>query len=392
MRLFEIMKNSYFLSQPHQPFFLLGIVNGVVSMVIFVLIYKGVLHASVDVRFIHFYSLAFLVFLNVFTGFLFTTFPRFNQTYPIEKTYYSRVFYLDVFVSILFFGAIFSTKSLLFPVFFLALLVHGSIFYKLYNIYKTSTFPDKTDSYWILTGIGMGVIAHLAMIVSLVFKPLFPFGITVGVFLYLLFSAFAVGQRMIPFFSHSFAQKNSRFVPLVFGLFVAEAVAFAFEITLLRIAVEFVLGIVLAKEFLRWELHPFQSPAILWVLHLALAWLPLGFFISALAQIYTLFSGTSVYFLGIHLLLLGFLLTVLVGFGTRVILGHSGQVPHADRYTIFLFWTTQAIVVARVAVSADVMFGFGAVWLFDIAATLWIALFLLWGGRFVKTLVVGSKR
>ncbi|MCX6073897.1 MAG: NnrS family protein [Campylobacterales bacterium] len=35
-------------------------------------------------------------------------------------------------------------------------------------------------------------------------------------------------------------------------------------------------------------------------------------------------------FLGTHLLVLGFLTTILIGFGTRVTLGHSGQPPHAN--------------------------------------------------------------
>ena len=384
------MKDSYFLSQPHQPFFLLGIINAIVSMVLFLLTYKGVLHPIVDVRFLHFYSLAFLVFLNVFTGFLFTTFPRFNQTMPIEKRYYSEIFYANVVASLLFFSGIFGTKLAVYSALVMALGAHGFIVYKLYDIYKTSTFPDKTDSFWILSGMGMGIVSHLLAIISLESEAVFGVSVAIGVFLYLLFTAFAVAQRMIPFFSHSFAQKNSRFVPLVFGLFVLESVAFAFEITPLRIVVELVLAVVLTKEFLRWDLHPFQSPAILWVLHLALAWLPLGFLLSSFGQIFTLFGGSSVYFLGIHLLLLGFLLTVLVGFGTRVILGHSGQVPQADKLSIFLFWLTQGVVVARMAVSFDVMFGFGLFWLFDLAAALWIVLFVIWGGRFAKTLVMGK--
>ena len=100
---------------------------------------------------------------------------------------------------------------------------------------------------------------------------------------------------------------------------------------------------------------------------------------------------TSFYFFGIHLLLLGFLLTVLIGFGTRVVLGHSGQVPHADRLTKALFVLTQIVVFARALVSFNAAFGWGVSFLFDIAAALWTLLFLLWGGRFFKVLVFGAK-
>ncbi len=273
----------------------------------------------------------------------------------------------------------------------MTLTAQGFVFYKLYTIYKSSTFADRSDSFWILVGMGFGVLADVLAIFSQRSTVVFSLSVGVGVFLYLVFTAFSVAQRMIPFFSHSFAPKNKHFVPVVFGLLVLEMFDFVFEAAVLRIGVELVLAFVLAKEIMRLGLRPFESPAILWVLHLAFFWLPLGFFLSAFAQMYALFSGTSVYFLGIHVLLLGFLLTVLVGFGTRVILGHSAQVPHADKLSVFLFWLTQAVVLARMAVSLDVMFGFGLGWLFDIAATLWIAVFTLWGGRFAKTLVFGKK-
>ncbi len=38
----QIKKENYFLSQPYQPFFILGIVNVFVMMLIFALSYKGV--------------------------------------------------------------------------------------------------------------------------------------------------------------------------------------------------------------------------------------------------------------------------------------------------------------------------------------------------------------
>jgi len=37
----EIKKENYFLSQPHQPFFILGIANAFIMMLIFALSYKA---------------------------------------------------------------------------------------------------------------------------------------------------------------------------------------------------------------------------------------------------------------------------------------------------------------------------------------------------------------
>lgn len=93
-------KENYFLSQPHQPFFLLGIINAIVMMLLFALNYKGLLSLHVDSLTFHSYSLIFLVFTNFFTGFLFTTFPHFNQTQVIEKKYYVNIFYANILASL----------------------------------------------------------------------------------------------------------------------------------------------------------------------------------------------------------------------------------------------------------------------------------------------------
>ena len=127
---------------------------------------------------------------------------------------------------------------------------------------------------------------------------------------------------MIPFFSHSFAQKNENFVKIIFTLFLAKALLSSLEILYAEILIDLILGVYMLIEFKRWELKPFESPAILWVLHLALFWLPTAFLLSAISLTAEIFLDTSFYFLNIHLLAIGFLTTVLIGFGTRVTLGH----------------------------------------------------------------------
>ena len=82
---------NYFLSQPHQPFFLFGVVWAIVSMVLFVLAYKGILSLVIGRNEFHFYSLVFIVFTQFFHGFLFTTFPRFCMSPTIPKDVYARI-------------------------------------------------------------------------------------------------------------------------------------------------------------------------------------------------------------------------------------------------------------------------------------------------------------
>ncbi|MDQ1298430.1 MAG: uncharacterized protein QG558_969, partial [Campylobacterota bacterium] len=101
------------------------------------------------------------------------------------------------------------------------------------------------------------------------------------------------------------------------------------------------------------------------------------------------YTQTSLLFIDAHLLALGFLTTVLIGFGTRVTLGHSGRAPHADRLTVALFVWTQVVVFARFALSVDSAFGGTHAWLFDAAGAGWIVLFGVWTLRYGRLLAIG---
>jgi len=196
---------------------------------------------------------------------------------------------------------------------------------------------------------------------------------------------------MFPFFSHVAIVKPERFIPLVLALLTAKALCFALGWAWPEIAVTVALALYLLREFLSWKLPVFTSPAILWVLHLGLFWLPAGLLIDAVTRLAEIWLQTSFLFAGMHLVAIGFVTTILIGFGTRVTLGHSGQVPHADRVSVALFWLTEAVVLARFFYSLGMGLGLDLGWLFDVAVALWMALFIAWGWRFGPTLFWGKK-
>ena len=390
-------KNSYFLSQPHQPFFLLGIINAIVMMLIFALSYKGIFTLTTESLNFHTYSLIFLVFTNMFTGFLFTTFPRFTQSEVISKKYYSNVFYLTLLGSLVYLAGAFLNHYLLIAGMILSFLAHLFVVLKLASIHKRGKAVEKSDAYWIVVAQYFGIISHSIFIWLEINKYIhFPLDYTTtavnfGFYLYLIFLGFVVAQRMIPFFSHSFAQKDSRFVKIVFIMFILKALLVIIEFKVEEMIVDILLGGYLLVGFLRWKLEPFKAPAILWILHLALLWLPLSFFLSAMSLGAEMVLGISLYFFNLHLLAIGFLTTVLIGFGTRVTLGHSGQPPHADKFAIAIFVFIQFVVLARALYSFNISFGWDLNFLFDISFTAWLLLFIVWGARYGKVLVFGKK-
>jgi uncharacterized protein involved in response to NO len=116
-----------------------------------------------------------------------------------------------------------------------------------------------------------------------------------------------------------------------------------------------------------------------------------AFFIDALALIAEIFLQTSFSLLGLHLIALGFLTTILIGFGTRVTYGHSGQTPQANGLVLWIFYFTQIVVITRLLYSLNIGFSWGLEFLFDISVGTWLILFVLWAYKFLPTLIKGAQ-
>ncbi len=390
-------KENYFLSQPHQPFFVFGVLWAIVSMVLFTLSHKGVITLAISENEFHLYSLAFLIFAQFFHGFLFTTFPRFCTSMTIPREVYIRIVWLYQIASVLFFIGSLVSPWIVLVAMFAGLFANSMAIFTLRWIYKIGQSPLKQDPFWILLAHGIALASHLLWVIaygiSLIWdvQGWFELIVPIIVNFFFVFLTFSVAQRMIPFFSHSQEAKSPYFVETVFGLLVLKTLLAIVAFGVGEAFVSILLALYLLREFLRWKLHPFQSPAIVWILHLALFWLPMALLIGGILQIIETLYTLDFLFAGVHLLVLGFLTTVLIGFGTRVTLGHSGQPPHADKLTILLFWWTQIIVLSRFALSVDTALGASHGWLFDAAASAWIVLFLIWSLRYGKTLIYGRK-
>jgi len=384
------MKEHYFFSQPHQPFFLLAFVNAVVVMLLFMLGYKGVVSLTLSPVYFHAYTLIFILFTPAFLAFLFTTFPRFSSTPPIDKAIYIKIFILFLLGSIvLIAGAI---TNVLVSFMGMALLFIGHLWavLVLLRIYQSSGMPDKDDQKWILAGMTAGLISHGLFIVTNFIPAFYTIGVMIGIYLYLFMVAFSVAQRMVPFFSHCMVEKKRAFLPTIFILLILRVMLEIFHPHLGFVA-DFILAYLTAREIMRWHL-PFPNPnPLLWILHIALLWIPVAFLFGGISNLTALISGTNFLYLDIHILVLGFVFTILIGFGTRVTLGHSGNRMEATFWEKVLFNWTQVVVVMRLLTSMAAAWGWNFMLLFDLSVAVWLAMFILWGIRFFTVLMHGKK-
>jgi len=391
MNFSETSLTRYFFSQPHQPFFVLSFMSAIVTMFIFMLAYKGTLHIAIPAVDFHIYGLTYLMFTPAFFGFLFTTFPRFTATPAIKKSLYMRIFsfyYIGAILVLL--GSIvtplFSAGGMI--IVFIGQLMGTEILRKIYNAAKTD---DKHDIFWILTAMGFGIISHFLLIISVLFYPaLMNLSTEISTYLFLFLLTFSVAQRMVPFFSHCIVERNPHLMKYIFILLILH-VLFEYIYTDSSFIIDMLTGLLIGKELLRWKL-PFPNPdPLLWILHTALFWIPVAFILSSLAGFATLLGSINFLALDIHILMLGFVFTILIGFGTRVTIGHSGNRMQADRWTTILFYGTQAVVIFRILVSFTAALGWNFMIIFDISATIWLILFIAWAIRFFPVLISGKK-
>ncbi len=386
------MQNHYFFSQPHQPFFVLAFSNAVVSMLIFALFSKGIIISTIPIPNYHVYSLIYLLFTPAFLAFLFTTYPRFSGTLPIEKIVYMTIVIPFVIGSLFFISGAILSSFLVSTAMIILLIGHLLAINILRKIYKNSVVEDKRDIIWILTSMGIGGVSHILFIVGYMsdLRFIIKLSIEMGIYLYLFMVAFSVAQRMVPFFSNRVGKQDKKLLKPIAVLLLLH-VLLDTAINHLSFMVDFILVYLIGKEILNWELpFPNKNP-LLWILHLALFWIPVAFLFAGFSNLISLFSGINFLFLDIHTLILGFLVTILIGFGTRVTLGHSGNMLVADKWSRILFYWTQVVVISRLITSLIFSFGWNFIFWFDMTVTVWLVLFGLWSFRFFGVLLFRKK-
>jgi len=386
------MRNNYFLSQPHQPFFVLAFVNAIISMILFMLLFKGIVTAEILSGEYHAYSLIFLLFTPAFLAFLFSTFPKFSGTAPIPQEHFIGVFWIFLAGSLILLLGLFLSKTVItigMVLIFVAQLASANILLSIYNV--SPMHPnEKTDQFWILIATALGIVAHLLFIFSIWLPSLHIFSVQMAIYLYLFLLTFTVAQRMIPFFSGRAIEKHMERFRVIVGLLFLHVLLETIE-PHSSFLTDFFLAYLIGKELMRWRL-PFPNPnPMIWILHISLFWIPIAFLLSGLSNILTLIDGTNFLFLDLHTVVLGFIFTVLIGFGTRVTLGHSGNEIKADNITKLLFYWTQVVVVMRILTSLAVSSGWNFFVFFDISVTVWIVMFGLWARRFFAVLIFGKK-
>ncbi len=384
-------------TQPHKLFFFGDTVNAIITMLMLLLHYQGWLYAKISLPVFHAYSLIFTLFTQFFAGFLLTMFPRFLATAAIAQASYLKPFLLLNLSATLFVITAYAIPSLIAAAatgIFIAYLMIGQI---LWRCYQQSSVTARFDVNWILMALAAGAISHLFFLWSFI-DPTQTVArqaaIQSGFFLYLFMLIITLSQKMIPLFTEGKvtgykANRSHYFLHAVAGLLLIKVATTILSINSYGL-VDALLFIVTLSELIKWRLPLLKVAAILWVLYLSLLWIPIGFLLYAIEGVSPLVLDQNQLIFEkapIHALAIGYFTTILIGFSTRIILGHAGQKPAADWYAIALFCLVQFVATTRIMASFSLN---SAAPLYleaiTLSALLWLALFMLWSKRYIKLL------
>ena len=364
-----------FSSQSHQLYFTSAILFAIIVMLLTFVSFLGKL--SIDFSLIHGFGLNYAVFTNAFLGFLITVMPKFNGSDAIPKDTYLKpwfVFQIGIVLALVGFDII------------------GKLFVALTMFYFVKIFYDtikdgkasfKKDSIFLNLVFLFGAI-------FLVLEVIFQTNLSLLIFFgYLVSLVFLVAQRMIPGFYSAYMKimawekpKYIREISII--IFLCLGLAIEFESFLILKFISFIAMIFFGYIIMNLNIYK-KTPAIVSILVLALIWLEIGFIALFIESIFEIYSLN----LALHIFALGFILTLLIGFGSRVVMGHAvpAQKIVADKITKFVFVLTQVVVVSRILASilflndSVVYMGF-----LHLSSWLWIFMFIIWSLRYAKTL------
>lgn len=204
--------------------------------------------------------------------------------------------------------------------------------------------------------------------------------IKIGTFGFLLPVYATVAHRMVPFFAQAAIPGHPAYRPgwllaVLWALLLAHLLGELAHAYAWLWPVDTALALLAGYWWWRWQPWRARRVRLLWVLHLAFAWLPVAFALYALQG--AIYAATGAFELGrapVHALTVGFFGSMLVAMVTRVTQGHSGRPLEMGAVAWTCFVAVQLVALLRIAAE---LLPDAPLWM-ALAAVAWLVAFLPW--------------
>lgn len=370
-----------FFSQGFRPFFLGAGVWAALGMYLWTLIFRGDVTASFawEVKDWHVHEMLFGYVSAVIAGFLLTAVPNWTGIAAPKGGRLAGLFGLWVLGRLVMF---FSAS--LPPLVVAAIDVSFLVVLEIWLVRVLLKSGNKRNL--VVAGLIALFIVSNAVMHTRAFEEVAEGGGLLAVVMLISL----IGGRVIPAFTRNWlAMQGSAFTIPEFGIPDKLALATT-ALALILFAVE-VEGPVLAAAFAlaactglwrlsRWQGRHALGEPLVWIMHLAYLWLPVGFALLALSQIS---ESISVY-TALHAVTTGAVGTITLAIMTRASLGHMGRALEASRGTLIIYVLITLAALFRVTADA---FG-DPVLAYTLAGAAWSGAFVLfcviYGSMFLK--------
>jgi uncharacterized protein involved in response to NO len=157
-----------------------------------------------------------------------------------------------------------------------------------------------------------------------------------------------IGARVIPMFTRNGAPGSTPLVnprrdSIALGLTGAVAIGWILSLPAPMFAgIAFAAGCASLLRLAGWQPQRTFGVPLLWILHLSYAWIPVGFFLLALAALQVVTASAA-----FHALAVGSMAGLIIGMMTRTTLGHTGRPLKAGAAETAMFWLIQLGALAR---------------------------------------------
>ena len=322
------VRKSQFLDFGFRPFFLLCGFYAVLSMVAWILTYQGVLDlgGALPASYWHGHEMLFGFAMAAVAGFLLTAVPTWTGTKPVSGAGLAVLAALWVLGrAAMWLGdalppvAVAGLDLSLIPA--LGLVVGRAVVAK--RQFRNAVFPAL-----LAVLFAANLLVHLEALG--ITEDSAALGLRLGLYVFTVMVA-VLGSRMIPAFTRNAlasagieAEVRSGGGVQVAAL-VALVAAVAADLADAPAVAQGVLALgaalLLAASMRGWQTRRVLGQPILWVMHLAYAWLPVGFALKGLADLTGMLPPTA----ALHGMTTGAIGTMILAMTTRVALGHTGR-------------------------------------------------------------------
>jgi uncharacterized protein involved in response to NO len=245
---------------------------------------------------------------------------------------------------------------------------------------------ESRRNYFIIVLLSVLALAniafHLARFDALALDPLRPLWFALSLITVL---ETVIGGRVIPMFTASALRgvkqwQNRRFELATIAMTAIALLLWVLDLALIGAPVAAVAAALQFARCIGWNPWAARRTPLLWILHIAHLWIPVGLTLLALVQ-----WGVLPPSAGVHALAIGATGGLIIGMITRTALGHTGRMLVAGKVEVTAYVLVQLAAVSRVL--TVIAFPSLALSGIHLAATLWALAFGLYFIRYLPWLI-----